>query len=135
MDSIFRISGLALFLAAATSASAQWLNYRTPGIPRTPSGKPNLAAPAPGRLPGRPDLSGLWTLNAGPGHIANIAADLKAEDVEPWAEALYKQRLGDLGKDDPWTVHCLPAGPRADPHRRQWPGADHTDSRNGGDPV
>jgi hypothetical protein len=25
---------------------------------------------------------------------------------------LYKQRLGNLGKDDPWTAQCLPAGPR-----------------------
>jgi hypothetical protein len=33
--------------------------------------------------------------------------------VEPWAEATYKRRLGDLGSDDPWTVQCLPAGPRA----------------------
>jgi hypothetical protein len=103
---------LALFLAVATSASAQWLDYRTPGIPRTASGKPDLAASAPRTASGKIDLSGLWTLNAGPGHIANVAADLKAEDVEPWAEALYKQRLGDLGKDDPWTVGCLPAGPR-----------------------
>ena len=29
--------------------TAQWLNYPTPGIPRTPDGKPNLAAPAPRR--------------------------------------------------------------------------------------
>ncbi len=26
---------------------AQWLNYPTPGIPRTPDGRPNLSAPAP----------------------------------------------------------------------------------------
>jgi hypothetical protein len=28
---------------------AQWLNFRTPGIPRTADGKPNLTAAAPGR--------------------------------------------------------------------------------------
>jgi hypothetical protein len=87
MNSIFRISGPVLFLAVATSASAQWLDYRTPGIPRTASGKPDLTASAPRTAAGKIDLSGLWTLNAGPGHIANVAADLKAEDVEPWAEA------------------------------------------------
>jgi hypothetical protein len=105
-----RVFGLAVLMAAG--APAQWLNLPTPGMPRTADGKPNLTAAAP-RAGGKPDLSGLWTLNAGPGHAANIAADLKEQDVEPWAEALYKQRLGDLGRDDPWTVHCLPAGPRA----------------------
>ena len=42
-----------LFLAAVTlvmvaaPAGAQWLDRKTPGIPRTADGKPNLAAPAP----------------------------------------------------------------------------------------
>ena len=29
------------------SLCAQWLAFRTPGIPRTADGKPNLTAPAP----------------------------------------------------------------------------------------
>lgn len=101
-----------LILALGTSASAQWLNFPTPGLPRNANGKPDLAAAAPRTADGKPDLSGLWMLNAGPGHIANIAADLEAEDVQPWADQLYRQRLGDLGRDDPWTAQCLPAGPR-----------------------
>src|ERR1700676_3882986 len=48
-----------LFFAAMLSADAQWLNYPTPGTPRTKDGKPNLTAPAP-RLDGKPDLSGVW---------------------------------------------------------------------------
>ena len=40
--------------------SAQWLHYPTPGIPRTPDGKANLAAPAPKTPDGKPDLSGIW---------------------------------------------------------------------------
>jgi hypothetical protein len=101
-----------LFVAMGAAATAQWLNFPTPGLPRTADGKPNLAAPAPRAMDGKPDLSGLWMLNAGPGRVANIAADLKSADVQPWADELYKQRLGNLGKDDPWTAQCLPAGPR-----------------------
>ncbi len=52
---------LLLFLALlATGAPAQWLNFPTPGTPRTPDGKPNLAAPAPRSSNGKPDLSGTW---------------------------------------------------------------------------
>jgi len=47
-------------LLLVVSASAQWTTYPTPGIPRTPDGKPNLAAPAPRTEDGKPDLSGLW---------------------------------------------------------------------------
>ena len=101
-----------LLFVTATSASSQWLHYPTPGLPRTADGKPNLSAPAPRAADGKPDLSGLWMLNAGPGHIANITADLKADEIRPWADALFKQRLGDIGIDDPWTIQCLPAGPR-----------------------
>jgi hypothetical protein len=43
----------------AAPAVAQWLNYPTPGIPRTPDGKPNLSAPAPRAPNGKPDLSGV----------------------------------------------------------------------------
>jgi hypothetical protein len=52
---------LLLFLALlATGAPAQWLHFPTPGTPRTPDGKPNLAAPAPRASNGKPDLSGTW---------------------------------------------------------------------------
>jgi hypothetical protein len=39
---------------------AQWLNFPTPGVPRTRDGKPNLTAPAPRAADGKPDLSGVW---------------------------------------------------------------------------
>jgi hypothetical protein len=38
----------------------QWVNVPLPNIPRTPDGKPNLAAPAPRTPDGKPDLTGIW---------------------------------------------------------------------------
>lgn len=40
------IPALVVLLSTSVSLSAQWLGYPTPGIPRTPGGKPNLSAPA-----------------------------------------------------------------------------------------
>jgi hypothetical protein len=38
--------------------------------------------------------------------------DLKPDETRPGVDTLYKQRLEDLGKDDPATFRCLPPGPR-----------------------
>ncbi len=109
-----RFSSIAIAaLLACTFAHAQWLNYKTPGIPRTPDGKPNLSAPAPKTPEGKPDIAGLWQI-AGL-YVANIAKDVPGDvPFQPWAEALYKQRRATLSKDDP-TGHCIPGGvPRSD---------------------
>jgi hypothetical protein len=47
-------------VVVSTGAAAQWLNYKTPGVPRTKDGKPKLNAPTPRALDGHPDLSGVW---------------------------------------------------------------------------
>src|SRR5262252_5600676 len=49
-----------LFALASVALEAQWVNYKTPGVPRTADGKPRLDAPAPRALDGHPDLSGTW---------------------------------------------------------------------------
>lgn len=102
-----------LFVLAflAVGAHAQWIVLPTPGIPRTPDGKPNLSAPPPRTAYGKPDLSGLWGMNPGP--YRNMAADLKPEDIKPWADDLVKQRAQTLNRDDPSQLGCLPQGPRA----------------------
>src|ERR1035438_8334779 len=59
----------ALFLPAV--ASAQWLNYTEPSVPRLKDGKPNLSAPTPHTADGKPDLTGVWA------HERTSAAEFK----------------------------------------------------------
>ena len=102
------VAGL-IFWGVCTALPAQWLKIKTPGLPRTADGKPDLAAPAPRTADGKPDLSGLW----GPennSYFLNLTGDLKPGEVRPWAEEVYKRRLDALDRDTPAT-HCLPGGP------------------------
>src|SRR5881409_1673864 len=87
--------------------SAQWVNFKTPGIPRTADGKPDLSAPVPRTADGKPDLSGIWRAPGGSPYLRNIAVDLKPGEILPSAQALYEQHVLDLGADSP----------RADPGR------------------
>src|ERR1700687_4297346 len=68
----------ALILIFGTGANAQWLNYPTPGTPRTRDGKPNLTAKAPRAPNGKPDLSGVWHVQ--PNSLAELKR-LFGEDV------------------------------------------------------
>ncbi len=105
-----RIATAAALAALMTTAtvSAQWPSYPTPGIPRTPDGKPNLSAPTPRTADGKPDLSGLW-LTRGI-YIGDIAKDLKEPvPFRPWAADLYKHRRDTESKEDP-TGWCVVGG-------------------------
>ena len=109
---------LALAVATITAVSlhGQWLKIPTPGIPRLPNGRANLDAPVPRSADGRPVLGGLWkTVPAR--LIVDITSGLPRGEktpYQPWAEALYKERLANLGKDDP-TSNCIVGGvPRSD---------------------
>src|SRR4026209_925518 len=100
----FAVAVLALLLSA--TAAAQWMNYPTPGTPRLPDGKPNLSAPAPRTADGKPDLTGVWR-GAGPIYRFTIAQDLKVEEIQPWAEELFLNRVRDNRKDSP-LAKCMP---------------------------
>jgi hypothetical protein len=81
---------------------AQWLSYKTPGIPRTTDGNPDLSAPLPRAIDGKPDLTGVWRMES--------SAQERAK-LQSWAEAVSKRRMEDLRRDSPEAL-CLP-GPIA----------------------
>src|ERR1051325_5342978 len=120
------------FAGACLCAHGQWVNYPTPGAPRTRDGKVNLAAPAP-RTNGRPDLSGMWQVEGSPlaeltallcdvgarsvpgddprtfsKYVFNILADYKPEEspMRPEFNQLFGKRAETLGLGIP-TSHCL----------------------------
>jgi hypothetical protein len=103
-----------LMLCATLGVSAQWIDFRTPGVPRTAAGKADLSAPVPQADNGKPDLSGIWSTD--PGYFMDLAKDLKPEDIGmmPWALALQKEREANDHEGDP-LAHCMPPGvPRID---------------------
>lgn len=90
--------------------TAQWFNVPTPGIPRTPDGKPVLTAPAPRTAAGKPDLSGLWKPEYNVYNL-DVVQSLKDEAIfRPPAEAIFKQHQAEFHRSDPVT-RCLPSGP------------------------
>ena len=106
----------AVFILTAFVAplEAQWLERRTPGIPRTADGKPNVTAPAPRTADGKPELTGLWQMISPDGAIGNVSlrkpGDLQQADIQPWAQALVRQRAENFGVENP-RYKCLPDGP------------------------
>ena len=135
MKQVVRIG--VLFAGTLLSAQAQWLNYPTPGTPRTRDGKPNLSAKTPRVSNGKPDLSGVWrTEFAPPGenerlygslvgdfvvpgddprtfskYFFNILADFKPEDapMRPGIAEITRQNAASIGTATPST-RCLPQG-------------------------
>lgn len=107
------LAGLLVLVVA--SADAQWLRYPTAGIPRTPDGRPDLAAPAPRTPEGSPAIAGLWRPTRQ--LIADIRRGLppgEAVPYRPWAESLLKARIANDARDDP-TSNCIVGGvPRND---------------------
>ena len=108
MGKVRFISSFVILLPALVPLSAQWLHYPTPGIPRTPDGKPNLAAPAPKTADGKPDFSGIWVTANGK-YLPNLAIDGVEVPFQPWAAALYKERQANHGMGRP-SERCLTHG-------------------------
>src|SRR5437867_2342301 len=105
-----RIAITAALLLLPVSLCAQWLDFPTPGIPRTADGKPNLTAPVPRTPDGKPELSGMWQAEINP-YRFDLIQDLKDEAIfRPAAAAIFMERVKDFHREDPVT-NCLPTGP------------------------
>jgi hypothetical protein len=116
IETLRNAAGLALTALAIASSvpsigAAQWAPYPMKNVPRTADGKVDLAAPARRTADGRPDLAGFWVPTDTVKYLLNLAADLKPGEIplQPWAEAVYKERIENNGKDHP-GVHCWPSG-------------------------
>ena len=125
-------SALALLVLGAIPAVAlaQWLDYPTPGIPRTASGAPDLKAPAPRTREGKPDFSGIWFANVPAKDYCKekdcvqeermareqINLGIKLPDGLPYTEWSKEQmvtRRANGGREDPHTYCKPPNFPRA----------------------
>jgi hypothetical protein len=88
------VGRIALLSGACLGLHAQWLNYPSPGTPRTPDGKPNLSAPAPRATNGKPDLSGVWQVEPTPAaELKRLFGDLSVENVLGDSSVAYSKYL------------------------------------------
>ena len=103
---------LLMLMSGPTLAGAQWVDRPTPGIPRTPDGKPNLAAPAPRGPDGKPDFSGVWSGE-------DPAPRPDPADMKPWVRDLVRAREEQFFRTRPLYL-CLPSGPEAEQRFGGW---------------
>jgi hypothetical protein len=126
------LAALMIVAVGAISAPAlgQWLDYPTPGVPRTPEGAPDLKAPAPRTAEGTPDFSGMWFANVPAKDYCTekdciqeermareqINLGIKLDGGLPyteWSKGEMAIRRANGGREDPHT-YCLPPNfPRA----------------------
>ena len=105
------LAAVAIAWGATATTGAQWEPYPWKNMPRTADGKVDLKAPARRTADGKIDLSGFWMPTDRVKHLLNLAADLKPGEVplQPWADAVYKERIETNGKDHP-GARCWPSG-------------------------
>jgi len=98
---------LVLFIASMP-LHAQWFDWRSPLVPRTEDGRPDMNAPVPKTADGRPDLSGTWVPEGARGSLFDESKILG------WARDAMAEAARRYYADDP-RFHCLPSGPSSYP--------------------
>lgn len=88
----------------ASPLSAQWFDWKSPLVPRTEDGKPDLAAPVPKTADDRVDLSGLWVPINASGSLYDTS------QLRGWAQDAMTEAKNNFYRSDP-RLHCLPNGP------------------------
>jgi hypothetical protein len=101
---------------------AQWVNYPTPGLPRTKDGRPNLSANVPRPSDKHPNLSGVWASILPPRQVPeshygeptfmnmeNFLAPGSSLNMLAPALALFQEHSRVFGADRP-SEKCLPHG-------------------------
>jgi hypothetical protein len=105
------LTGLALAVTVTVTLGAQWDPHPWKNMPRKADGTIDMAAAPRRTTDGKVDLSGFWMPLNPVKHLLNLAADLPPNSVplQPWAEAVYKERIDNNGKDHP-GARCWPSG-------------------------
>jgi hypothetical protein len=105
------VSAVAIVWTLTSTAWGQWEPWPWKNMPRTPDGKIDLNAPPRRTLDGKVDLSGFWVPADSVKYLLNLAADLRPDQVplQPWALALYLERIETNSKDHP-GARCWPSG-------------------------
>jgi hypothetical protein len=105
------LASLTILWTLTATVSAQWPSHPWKNMPRKADGTVDLNAPPRRTADDKVDLSGFWMPVEAVKHLLNLAADLKPGEVplQPWAAALYQERIETNGKDHP-GVRCWPSG-------------------------
>lgn len=93
------------------SLAAQWPSHTARDVPRKQDGTFNLSAATPRAIDGKPDLSGIWMVENF-SSLFYFTGDLKPNEMQPWAAALFKRREQNY-RNDTDGINCLPPGPKA----------------------